>query len=79
MAAYGGKSIAHKDAIRAEKALAALAADLIAHAAYPSYAIQQIARPSRGGGFFISQNACGCADDRVAPMCSCAMLTQQSL
>ena len=44
MAAYGGKSIAHKDAIRAEKALVALAADLIAHAAYPSYAIQQIAR-----------------------------------
>ncbi len=33
MAAYGGKNIAHKDAIQAEKALAALAADLITHAA----------------------------------------------
>jgi hypothetical protein len=76
MAACGGKKVAQKAAIQAEKALAA---DLIANAAYPSYAIQQIARPSRGGGFFISQNACGCADDRVAPMCSCAMLTQQSL
>ena len=33
MTAYGGKSIAYKDAIRAEKALAALAVDLITHAA----------------------------------------------
>ena len=56
MTAYGGKNIAHKAAIQAEKALAALAADLIANAAYPSYAIQQIARPSRGGGFFVAQN-----------------------
>ena len=36
MTAYGGKSIAHKDAIQAEKALASLAAELITHAAYPS-------------------------------------------
>ena len=50
MTAYSGKKVAQKAAIQAEKALAA---DLIAHAAYPSYAIQQIARPSRGGGFFI--------------------------
>jgi len=54
MTAYSGKNVAHKAAIQAAKALAALAADLITHAAYPSYAIQQIARSSRGGGFFIS-------------------------
>ena len=72
MAAYGGKSIAHKAAIQAEKALAALAAlaaDLITHVAYPSYPIQRIARPSRGGGSFVSENAFGGADDRAAPRC----------
>ena len=52
MAAYDSKSIAYRDTIRAEKALAALAADLIAHAAYPSYAIQQIARPISGRRLF---------------------------
>jgi hypothetical protein len=66
MTAYSGKNVTQKAAIQAEKALAALAVDLITHAAYPSYAIQQIARPSRGGGSSISQNACGCADDRAA-------------
>jgi hypothetical protein len=55
MTAYAGKNIAYKAAIQAEKALAALAADLITHAAYPSYAIQQIARPPRGGGSFVVQ------------------------
>ena len=42
MTAYGGKDIAQKDAIQAEKALAA---DFITYAACPSYAIQQIAWP----------------------------------
>ncbi len=64
MTACGGKNIAHKAAIQAEKALAV---DLIANAACPSYAIQQITRSSRGGGFFISQTACGCAADEPHP------------
>ena len=45
MTAYSGKNVAQKAAIQAEKALAALAAltaDLITNAAYPSYAIQRI-------------------------------------
>jgi len=50
MTAYSGKNVAQKAAIQAEKALAALAAltaDLITNAAYPSYAIQQTAASPR--------------------------------
>ena len=45
--ACSGMSIGHKAAIQAAKALAALAADLITNAAYPSYAIQQTAASPR--------------------------------
>jgi hypothetical protein len=41
MTAYGGESIAHNEAIQAEKALAKLAAARITHAAYPSYPINR--------------------------------------